>query len=64
MKCRLGFHDFRWPPHQGHGWDIWTDYFVECARGCGARKVMRCYASSHWSEKHPEPRTETAGEAG
>ena len=58
-RCRLGMHDFAWPPHHITGWDMWRDIWIECARGCGARTVKRCRLDDHWVERHPTDQLET-----
>ena len=62
LRCRLGLHDFRWPPH----WQVEpgaTLYFrltlaAECQRGCGARRVMECDPRRHFEDHHPERKGE------
>lgn len=55
IRCRLGLHDFPWPPHTLFSWQVWIEVYIECARGCGARTVRHCHPDEHWSERHPEP---------
>jgi hypothetical protein len=61
-RCRLGFHDFQMPPH----WQLpppkgalyfGLDIPVECARGCGARRIEWCDPDVHWKDRHPEEGT-------
>jgi hypothetical protein len=54
LLCRLGLHDFRWPPHHLYPWELWEDIRVECALGCGARTVRRCRHDDHWKDRHPD----------
>ena len=55
LRCLVGIHSFPWPEHTNSSWGLWSDYDVECARGCGARKTLTCMHDRHWQEKHPEP---------
>lgn len=53
LLCRLGFHDFPWPPHD-RPWSLWEDFNIECSRGCSARLTRSCFRDRHWQDKHPE----------
>ena len=53
LRCALGLHDFRWPPHHFWPGDLWVDVRVECPR-CGARRVAHCHPDQHWKERHPD----------
>lgn len=54
ILCRIGFHDFSWPPHDSP-YSLWEEYWIECHRGCGARTVKKCFPDEHWVDRHPEP---------
>ncbi len=58
LRCRIGLHDFTWPPHHLLAFEMWNDFGIDCARGCGARTVRRCRPDDHWTERHPDDRTE------
>jgi hypothetical protein len=64
LRCRLGLHDFAWPPHHLYAWEMWSDLRIECARGCGARRVRRCRQDEHWTERHPDDRAAEVSQEG